>query len=168
VRILAVCRASVMVMSSTLRIFLAQQSNMETQAKLIESVDLVTVAPKMRRLPLFAKRDGADRPSPLDLPYQRHVVRRGRAIRRLLWVALITPVCCAIQAVLLLLPGQSDRSFAKFYWASIATAVGLSVRVIGAPAGSPEGRRVIYACNHSSWLDIAALGGQIKACFVAK
>jgi 1-acyl-sn-glycerol-3-phosphate acyltransferase len=60
--------------------------------------------------------------------------------------------------------------FAVFFWKTVGQMIGLQVRVIGVPARTEgEGRRpVIYACNHSSWLDIPALGGMLKACFVSK
>ncbi len=101
------------------------------------------------------------------VPRQRHVIKKLRAARRVLVVVLFTPVACVIQTVLLALGGPARVSFALFYWASIARMLGLEVRVIGAPA-TGRGRRVIYVCNHSSWLDIPAVGGQLRACFVSK
>ena len=40
--------------------------------------------------------------------------------------------------------------------------------MIGVQAANRQGRRVIYAANHCSWLDIPVLGGRLEACFVSK
>jgi 1-acyl-sn-glycerol-3-phosphate acyltransferase len=92
-------------------------------------------------------------------------------MRRTLWIVLFVPPAALIQMLLLVLPGRYNVPFAAFFWSSIARMLGLRVRVIGAPLrergqGSP--RPVIYVCNHSSWLDIPALGGRIPARFVSK
>ena len=73
-----------------------------------------------------------------------------------------------VQAVCLMLPGHAKASFARFYWSVVCRLLGLRVRLIGAPPGTANGRRVVYVSNHSSWLDIPVLGGMIDACFVAK
>jgi 1-acyl-sn-glycerol-3-phosphate acyltransferase len=102
---------------------------------------------------------------------RRHWLRAGRAARRTLWISLFVPFAVPIQMVLLALPGQAHVGFAAFFWSTIARMLGLRVRVIGAPArerGQPNTRPVIYVCNHSSWLDIPALGGRIPARFVSK
>ena len=101
----------------------------------------------------------------------RHRLGFVRAMRRTLWIVLFVPPAALIQMLLLVLPGRYNVPFAAFFWSSIARMLGLRVRVIGAPLrergqGSP--RPVIYVCNHSSWLDIPALGGRIPARFVSK
>ncbi len=100
-----------------------------------------------------------------------HPLRHLRALRRTLWIVLFLPLAMLVQSVLLLFPGREKAAFAAFFWATISRMLGLSVRVLGAPARQgargPQ-RPVIYVCNHSSWLDIAAIGGQITGCFVAK
>ena len=68
---------------------------------------------------------------------------------------------------MLVLPGRGKIVFARLYWASLCRLLGLRVRVIGRPA-RPDGRPVVFASNHSSWLDILALGGVLEACFIAK
>ena len=74
-----------------------------------------------------------------------------------------------IQAVCLLLPGQSKVVFARLYWAIFARLIGIKVRIIGAPAKQREdGRPVIYVSNHSSWVDIPVIGGVLDGRFVAK
>jgi 1-acyl-sn-glycerol-3-phosphate acyltransferase len=69
-----------------------------------------------------------------------------------------------------MLPGRPKVAFARLYWSVFARLLGLHVRVIGETAAStaPAGRRVVFVSNHSSWLDIAVLGGRLEACFVAK
>jgi 1-acyl-sn-glycerol-3-phosphate acyltransferase len=86
-----------------------------------------------------------------------------RAAATLLW----TVFACAVQAVLLLLPGRGKVAFARLYWRGVCWVMGLGVRVIGAPA-RPAGRPVVFASNHSSWLDVLALGAALEACFIAK
>jgi len=113
----------------------------------------------------LAPRDGQAAP----WPQQRQVLRHLRAVRRLLWMGLFTPAACLIQAVLLAVSPAGSVAFGLFYWNTIARMLGLQVRVIGAPlARTPARRPVIYVCNHSSWLDIPALGGCLRACFVSK
>jgi 1-acyl-sn-glycerol-3-phosphate acyltransferase len=96
-----------------------------------------------------------------------HPIRQLRSILATIAVLAFLPPTIAIQSILLLLPGRQKAEFAAFFWASIARFVGLQIRVIGAPL--PHGARpIIYVCNHSSWLDIPAVGGVLRACFVAK
>jgi 1-acyl-sn-glycerol-3-phosphate acyltransferase len=90
------------------------------------------------------------------------VVRRGTSV--LVW----TLACMPVQGVFLLLPGRPKIVFARVYWATVARLLGLTVRVIGTPIRASEGRPIVFVSNHSSWLDIAVLGGQLDACFVAK
>jgi 1-acyl-sn-glycerol-3-phosphate acyltransferase len=100
----------------------------------------------------------------------RRFMRRARAIRRGLLVLLWTLVSIVAQTVCVLLPGRPKVAFARVYWAVFARLIGLRVRVIGRSASDPApvGRRVVFVANHSSWLDIAVLGGQLEGCFVAK
>ena len=90
------------------------------------------------------------------------VVRRGGGV--LLW----TLSCMPVQAVCLLLPGRPKVVFARFYWSAVCRLLGLQVRVLGVPAGSADGRPVVFVSNHSSWLDVPVLGGRIDACFISK
>jgi 1-acyl-sn-glycerol-3-phosphate acyltransferase len=116
-----------------------------------------------RKLPRFAQ----SRHDPAPSLYQRHVVRHVRAARRVFWIALFTPLAVLVQAVLLAMPGRAKADFAAYYWAAVAHALGLHIRVLGVPA-TGRGRPVIYVSNHSSWLDIPAIGGRLRACFVSK
>jgi len=99
--------------------------------------------------------------------HPHHIMRRVRAIRRALTVVLWTLPLMPIQAVLLLLPGRGKVVLARIYWATLARLLGLTVRVIGQPAVGGD-RPVVFVSNHSSWLDVPVLGGQLDACFVAK
>ncbi|MDT7952719.1 MAG: lysophospholipid acyltransferase family protein [Acetobacteraceae bacterium] len=92
--------------------------------------------------------------------------QRLRCARRIILAALWTVPCAIVQAVLLQLPGDGKRRLARRYWAGISRILGVERRVIGAAyAGA---RPVLFACNHTSWLDVPALGGTLEACFVAK
>jgi len=95
------------------------------------------------------------------------MIRRIRAIRRGLMILLWTLPSLLIQAVLLLLPGSGKLVFARIYWATFARLLGLAVRVVGQPATGGS-RPVVFVSNHSSWLDVPVLGGQLDGCFVAK
>ena len=132
--------------------------------------------PRLRRLaagPLLPRKDGARMAADLDLwpfgagEHPHHIMRRVRAIRRALTVVLWTLPLMPIQAVLLLLPGRGKVLLARIYWATLARLLGLTVRVIGQPANGGN-RPVVFVSNHSSWLDVPVLGGQLDACFVAK
>jgi 1-acyl-sn-glycerol-3-phosphate acyltransferase len=94
--------------------------------------------------------------------------RPVRAVSRGVSILLWTGPAALAQGVMLLLPGRGKVVFARLYWASLCRLLGLQVRVIGTPALRLDGRPVVFASNHSSWLDILALGGTLEACFVAK
>lgn len=97
-------------------------------------------------------------------------MRRVRAVRRGLGVVLFTVPSMAAQAVLLSARGRGKVRFARVYWAGVTRLLGLRVRVVGAaaPGVAAGARPVVFAANHSSWLDIAVLGGVLHARFVAK
>ena len=96
------------------------------------------------------------------------LVRRLRAVRRGVSILLFTGLACLFQALLLVLPGHPKVWFARVYWASLCRLMGLRVRVVGTQARRADGRPVVFASNHSSWLDILVLGGSLEACFIAK
>ncbi len=107
-------------------------------------------------------------PRHLDAPAHRgRFMRHLLAARRIACFLLLTPVACVIQATLLLVAKRGRVSFAVFYWHSVARLLGLQVRLVGAPILRAD-RPILYVCNHSSWMDIPALGGCLRACFVAK
>jgi len=93
-----------------------------------------------------------------------------RALRRVICVLAWTMVAVPVQAVLLLFAGgrmgRGKVVFARIFWAGVCRLLGLQVRLIGAPV--PAGRPVLFVSNHSSWLDIPALGGRLEGCFIAK
>ena len=100
-------------------------------------------------------------------PASGGLVRRVRAMRRGLSIALFTLAAAAVQGALLLLPGRGKVVFARLYWAGVSWLLGLRVRVIGASAPL-DGRPVVFASNHSSWLDVVVMGSSVEACFIAK
>lgn len=102
-----------------------------------------------------------------DAPAGDGLLRRIRAVRRSLAIVLFTGVAIAIQALCLLLPGRAKVVFARLYWAALCALMGLRVRVVGAQARA-GGRPVVFASNHSSWLDVLVVGGSVEGCFVAK
>jgi lyso-ornithine lipid O-acyltransferase len=108
----------------------------------------------------------ADRP-PSRLPPARRAWRRLRVIRRGLVITGWTVVSGVIQSAMLALPGNGKARFARLYWAVVCRLMGMKVRVIGEPA-TDRARPVVYASNHSSWLDVPVLGGHLLACFVSK
>jgi len=77
------------------------------------------------------------------------------------WTLLAIPV----QAVLLTRAGRAKERFARFYWRGVAGILGLKLRVVGELAAAPP---VVFVANHSSWLDIVALGAVLPGCFIAK
>jgi 1-acyl-sn-glycerol-3-phosphate acyltransferase len=94
-------------------------------------------------------------------------MRRVRAIRRGLCALVWTLLCMLVQAPLIVLPGTPKVAFARFYWDGMCRLMGLHVRLVGAPTTGGD-RPVVFVSNHSSWLDVLVLGGQLKACFIAK
>jgi len=86
-------------------------------------------------------------------------------VLRLVLVAAWTLLAVPVQGVLLMRPGRGKERFARFYWRGIARILGLKLRVIGQ---LPAARPVLFVSNHSSWLDVVALGAALPACFIAK
>ena len=103
-----------------------------------------------------------------DAPPWDGLACRLRALRRGLTVLAFTAVAAVVQGACLVLPGRAKVRFARFYWAALCRLIGLRVRVVGAPARGAGQRPVVFASNHSSWLDVLVLGGSLEACFVAK
>ena len=89
--------------------------------------------------------------------------RPARAVRRGVSILLWTLPMAGLQAAMLLLPGRGKVVVARLYWASLCRLMGMQVRIIGIPARRLDGRPVVFASNHSSWL-----GGTLEGCFVAK
>ncbi|WP_249197124.1 lysophospholipid acyltransferase family protein [Gluconobacter wancherniae] len=102
--------------------------------------------------------------------------RAFRCARRLATILIWAFWSCAIQAVLVRLPGQSKIYFARFFWRIICVFLGITVRRVGEVAASvnsavdiKNGKRpVIFVGNHSSWLDIATVGSILPTVFVSK
>lgn len=96
------------------------------------------------------------------------LLRRARAVRRGASVLLWTLPAAAVQAACLALPGRPKVVFARMYWAGVCRLLGMRVRVLGTPTPAGGDRAVVFASNHSSWLDIPVLGGAVEACFISK
>jgi 1-acyl-sn-glycerol-3-phosphate acyltransferase len=90
---------------------------------------------------------------------------RVRAVRRMVTIVLWTLIAIPIQALLLVLPGNANVSFGKFYFRTVAWLMGLGIQVVGE---HPRGGSVLFVSNHSSWLDVVVLGAALDGCFVAK
>lgn len=86
-------------------------------------------------------------------------------VGRLLGVVVWTLPAMAVQAVMLALPGRGKEGFARIYWRGVARILGLRLTVLGTLAAR---RPALYVSNHSSWIDIVALGSVLPGCFVAK
>ena len=118
-------------------------------------------------LPRFASSPDA----PVTPLRQWRLANQIRAAARTLLIAVVLPFAMLTQSVLLLVPGHGKDRFASFFWSVVARIMGLSVRVIGAPLRLQDGgpaRPIIYVCNHSSWIDIPAIGSRITGRFVSK
>jgi 1-acyl-sn-glycerol-3-phosphate acyltransferase len=95
------------------------------------------------------------------------VVATLRMLGRLAVFVVWTLVLLPVQMVLIRLPGTGKQRLPMRYWGGVARIVGLRLDVSGAVAQG-DGRPVIFVANHSSWLDIVALGAVLPGCFVAK
>ncbi len=104
----------------------------------------------------------------LPAPGKPRLMQAARAVWRGGLALLWTVPAAALQALLIRLPGRGKVVFARVYWATVARIIGVRVRVIGTQARRPGGRAVVFASNHSSWLDVLVLGGTLEACFIAK
>lgn len=97
-------------------------------------------------------------------------------VGRLVLIFLVTFWMGCVQSVLVQFPHHAKIRLARRYWATVTRLLGLRVRVIGQCAGGmrtaadvqADQRPVIYVANHSSWLDIATMGGVLNSVFVAK
>jgi lyso-ornithine lipid O-acyltransferase len=127
---------------------------------------------KAKRLPLLRRSSEPAEEvwNALALPSNHRVVRRVRAVRRGLIIALWTLLSMPVQALLIALPGRGKVVFARIYWSMMCRLLGMKVRVIGPRLArdAVSGRPIVYVSNHSSWLDILVLGGRLDACFISK
>jgi 1-acyl-sn-glycerol-3-phosphate acyltransferase len=86
-------------------------------------------------------------------------------VARLGVVVAWTVPAMLVQAAMLVLPGRGKERFARVYWQGVARILGMRLTVAGGVAAR---RPVVFVANHSSWLDIVALGSVLPGCFVAK
>ncbi len=96
-------------------------------------------------------------------------LRKLRAFDAAILIVFWTLFSMVIQGGLLLLPGRGKVVFPRVFWGVFATLIGLHVRLVGKrlTRGS-TGRPVVFIANHTSWLDIAVIGGKLETCFVSK
>ena len=83
-------------------------------------------------------------------------------------LALLTLVGLALPAQLLVLACTRSRGSMRLpplFHAAFAAALGLRVEYRGEAL---EGRGIVHACNHLSYLDVQALGRRLRTRFVAK
>ncbi len=97
-----------------------------------------------------------------------NVVPTLRAVRRSVLLVIWTLFAALVQSGLLLLPGRAKIVFARVFWIVFTRVLGVRVRVIGAPAYLMDRRPVVFASGHSSWIDIAVLGGVLETAFISK
>ena len=91
-----------------------------------------------------------------------------RGVLRLFGMLAWTLLAIPVQAVLLRLAPATARRFGRTYHGVLCLILGLEIRLDGAAEAHPPGRPVVFVSNHSSWLDVLALGATLEAAFVAK
>lgn len=131
---------------------------------------------RMHRPPIWDVASLDEHYAPASYSAIRGGLRRLRAIRRIALTCVWTLVASVPQTILIRSTGKSKIRFARYYWASVCRILGLRVRVVGTVAGTIRDAQavtlgqkpVIFVANHSSWLDIAVVGGILPTVFVAK
>lgn len=98
---------------------------------------------------------------------RRDFMSRIKMVLRLIAVLIWTLALLPVQMVLIRRAGTAKQRLPMRYWSGVARILGLKVRMIGRVASTP-GRPVMFVSNHTSWLDIVALGAVLPGCFVAK
>ena len=108
------------------------------------------------------------RPVPLEgaWPWVPRIAGSAWVVWRILAFTVWTLLCAPVQTVLLALPGRGKARLPVLYWAGCCWCLGLRVRVIGAPVA--RALPTVFVSNHSSWMDIPALGSCLPAAFIAK
>ena len=76
-----------------------------------------------------------------------------------------TLVCLPVQFALLAAGRQARHAFPQFYHRIVLRLIGINLDVRGHPC---RHHPCIYACNHTSYLDIPVLGALIRGSFIAK
>jgi lyso-ornithine lipid O-acyltransferase len=108
------------------------------------------------------------RPVPLEgaWPWVPRIAGKAWILWRTLTFAAWTLLCAPLQAVLIAMPGRAKVWLPKLYWTGCCWCLGLHVRLIGEPIS--RALPTVFISNHSSWMDIPALGSCLPACFIAK
>ncbi|WP_298281491.1 1-acyl-sn-glycerol-3-phosphate acyltransferase [Acidocella sp.] len=81
-------------------------------------------------------------------------------------LALFALIGLPVQALLVRVSRRAPVWFAQIFWRGIAAILGLKIRCLGAPVA--RARPALFIANHSTWLDIVALGAVLPGAFVAK
>jgi 1-acyl-sn-glycerol-3-phosphate acyltransferase len=84
---------------------------------------------------------------------------------RLAWLAAWILACAPLQTILLLLKAPLAKRLPHFFHRVSCRILGLDVELWGVRS---RARPTLFICNHSSYLDIVALGGVLPGSFVAK
>ncbi len=93
-----------------------------------------------------------------------------RMITRLILVLFWTLALLPIQLVLINRAGEAKERLPMTYWSGVARLLGLKLAVTGTIAHDPArpNRPILFVANHTSWVDIIALGAVLPGCFIAK
>lgn len=104
-----------------------------------------------------------------------NLYQRIRATRKIIIILTFTVLSIPLQSLLIKLPGSPKINFARFYWRTICRLLGIDLRIFGKIeeqhkqlTKNTKKRPIIYIANHTSWLDIATIGGLAPGAFVAK
>ncbi len=90
----------------------------------------------------------------------------SRLILVLLWTLILLPV----QLFLINRAGEAKERLPMTYWSGVARILGLTLEVTGTIAHDPARptRPILFVSNHTSWVDVIALGAVLPGCFIAK
>jgi 1-acyl-sn-glycerol-3-phosphate acyltransferase len=95
-------------------------------------------------------------------------VARTRRLLRLLAVVVILLAGTALAVILpLLRPERRERTLRAWHRALLC-ALRIRLEVTGGDRFAPPGRGILVVSNHTSWLDLVALGAVQSLCMVAK
>lgn len=104
-----------------------------------------------------------------------NIYKKIRATRKIAIILGFTILCIPVQSLFIKLPGSPKVNFARFYWRTVSRILGIDLRIFGEIEEQQKQteigikkRPIIYIVNHTSWLDIAIVGGLLPGAFVAK
>lgn len=138
----------------------------------------------MSSLPSYSRRH--DRPTfDLDQPFKGKgglthqpfsLFGPFRAAFRVVLIVSWALFCYVIQLFCLILPINFKVRFPRVFWSGVCRILHLEVRQIGRIAGKPNVgifhrksvKPVLFVSNHTSWLDIVALGKLLPTTFISR